>query len=445
MPTLFYRTCRFIFLCGCLVALLTACNFLPSSNPTTHTTLTPSSVPTHPIPTTVPVPPTQTSCPANGTARALVTAPLVVGNHPTIVYSAVESDTNHVATMGMLKRYDVTTGQTTLIVQLPNMMIGSAQVSSDGQWVLFTASSGQYPAPFKVEAVRMDGQGLQTLYCSGANGTISGDAWSPDQKWIVFGVNPPQAANGQTVAQIQLLNVATGSLQTVFSFSTPYAVLTVYHSWLDATHFYLLKTGPDGYTGGIYLLDITKGANQQQNDLTTVLPERFPYKSFVNSYDHSHVYINNNGCGQVGCQPPSSIAVIPALGGTPQTLWQSTKYDVTQVCPVNSHQLLLSIYNGSAFDSVDTSNNGIWVMNTDGAGLTRLIVNTTQNAGSLSGCWHTWDNASRDGSMYALLVGNAQGTSGGLAFGKLDGNSSLTTFASLAKGLVVSMVGWTTM
>lgn len=442
MRILFYSKCHFVVLCCCLVSLLAACNFIPALTSSSPAALTPSPTPTTPpTPTTAPVPPTQTSCPANGMARALVTAPLVVGDHPTIVYATTEpSADNHTVTMGMLKRYDVTTGKTAVIVQIPNRDIKDAEISPDGQWVLFDVAVNQQSTTFQLEAVRLDGQGLQTLYC----GSMGGGEWSPDQKSIAFGFSPP-STGGQNVSQIQLLDVATGNLQTVFSFSTPYAVLTVFASWLDASHLYLLKTGPDGLREGIYVLDITKGAHQQQNNLTTVLQEGAAYKGFVSSYDRSQVYVNYNGCGQVGCKPPSSIVVLPAMGGTPNTLWQSTKYNVTQVCPVNSHQLLLTIFSGSPFGSVDTSSNGIWVMNNDGTGLTRLIVNTAQNAGSLYRCSNSWNNASRDGSMYALLVENAQRTSGGLAFGKLDGSGSPTIFASISKGLVVSMVGWTTM
>ena len=52
-----------------------------------HPTATPTTSVTHAKATTVPMPPTQTSCPAQGTARAAVTAPLVLGTHQNLVYS----------------------------------------------------------------------------------------------------------------------------------------------------------------------------------------------------------------------------------------------------------------------------------------------------------------------------------------------------------------------
>src|SRR5260370_3811983 len=36
-------------------------------------------------------------------------------------------------------------------------------ISADGQWILFV--SGTASAPGRLQLVRMDGQGLQTLYC----------------------------------------------------------------------------------------------------------------------------------------------------------------------------------------------------------------------------------------------------------------------------------------
>jgi hypothetical protein len=68
----------------------------------------------------------------------MVRAPLTPGNHPVIVYMVNQTDSS----MGTLKRYDVTTGSKTVIVDIPNTSIGDAQISADGQWILFTSFAG---------------------------------------------------------------------------------------------------------------------------------------------------------------------------------------------------------------------------------------------------------------------------------------------------------------
>jgi hypothetical protein len=101
---------------------------------------------------TKPMPPTQTSCPANGQGRPAVTAPLAQGNHHTLVYVDTSSSTS------TLKSYDASTGQTTNLTSVSGSSLTDAQISMDGQYVLFI--SGR-----KLQMIRVDGQGLQTLYC----------------------------------------------------------------------------------------------------------------------------------------------------------------------------------------------------------------------------------------------------------------------------------------
>ena len=82
----------------------------------------------------------------------------------------------------------------------PKSRIGEAQISADGQWILFTADDAQGFGT-TLQLVRMDGQGLQTLYCSMSGNGVGNIQWSPDQKTVVFvdvhgfiglGVHPPQ-------------------------------------------------------------------------------------------------------------------------------------------------------------------------------------------------------------------------------------------------------------
>ena len=171
---------RFVFVLMSigLLALFTACGTPTPSTPsasaagsksgqgTTTTSTTPVSnakqpstasatTPTSVAPNTVT---TNTSCPASGSARAAVMTPMSLGNHQTIVY------TYNTPAAGILRRYDVASGQKTNIVTLPNTTISDAQISANGQFILFVAQPAS--GPVAIQMVRLDGQELQTLYCS---------------------------------------------------------------------------------------------------------------------------------------------------------------------------------------------------------------------------------------------------------------------------------------
>src|SRR5690348_11473881 len=144
----------------CFVVLLAGCGPQPVSNLNMNSISTSISQAQIQASTganskaTVPMPPTQTSCPPQGQARAAVIAPLTLGSDQNIVY------VYNTSASGILKRYDMTTGQKTTIVSLSKVVISDAQVSSDGQYVLFLSQVSGQPA---IQLVRMDGQGLQTL------------------------------------------------------------------------------------------------------------------------------------------------------------------------------------------------------------------------------------------------------------------------------------------
>jgi hypothetical protein len=126
-----------------LLILTTACSSLPggsggNSIPTPGVggpNSTPSSGNNNPG-QTVPMPQTHTNCPATNTARAAVMRPLALGSHQNLVYIYNEVPHNTSTASGHLRRYDATNGQKTNIAT-SGIQILQAQVSSDGQWVLF--------------------------------------------------------------------------------------------------------------------------------------------------------------------------------------------------------------------------------------------------------------------------------------------------------------------
>ncbi len=447
------RLRRFLPLClsGLLFMLLAACGTTPpptttGATPTPVVTQTQSNTPggtatPSPIVTTAPVPPVQTSCPSAGTARAAVLAPLALGNHPAIVYIASTPGTStSVSSSTTLYRYDVTTGAKTQILQVMNESISQTQISADGQWILFV--SGTASVSGRLQLVRMDGQGLQTLYC---DSTSSNFQWATNQKLIAF-----ESKAGST-GFVKLLRVADGSISTALSqpLNTPYAYQL--RTWLDTTRLYLTRYDTDVPPDALAILDLNKGLHQTVNDLITVV-NRQPgqFQDFDSSYDGTHVFVAHSPCAY-DCSGPGNITTEPALGGTQQPIYSNSIYSVVKVRAVTQKTLLFLVGNSSFpnQNSGDLSHNGLWTIHTDGTGLTRLTTDSAKLSTHLNAdSQYPWSNVSRDGSLFAVeqqtpqKSGNPGTTT--LLFGSLNGGTP-TTFASASAGMELSIVGWTMM
>jgi hypothetical protein len=353
---------------------------------------------------------------------------MTLGSHPTIVYIVNEGTSSHPT--GTLKRYDVVTGGKVEIVKMPGTFMVSAQISGNGQWLLFVAQTSGLS---KLQLIRMDGQYLQTLYCnSGINEVES----TPNQHLMMFAVS----ANG--TESLDLLNTTNGVLQPELAVPTSNEVIL--HTWLDSTHIYLTNTRLDQFPNIIYLLDITKGPNQHLSDLKTVFHGSFV--DFDSSYDAKYLYTAACSCGQGGNSGPGSIAVQPATGGQTHTLYSSSAYAVTSVRAVLPTTLLFTISNDGPIGSGDQSHNGLWKIHTDGTGLTRLTKDTTgQFSGLTNFSQFPWSNVSRDGSKYALgiISRNSSNFTYTLEYGSLNGGTPFV-FASITN-VQLAIVGWTTM
>ena len=447
----------------CLVFLLAACGSGGSTSstptPTGGSTPTQAKTPTPTIvPTTAPVPPTQTSCPPAGTARAWVTANLVLGKNQNIVYVVNEFPTNSV--IGTLKRYDLTTDKKTEIIKMPNASISEAALSSDGQWILFVSAMGHQN---ELQMVGMDGQGLQTLYCA-ANGSIQNVLWSANQQSVLFSASA--APDG--FAGIYLLNLANGTLQLELkpnrsnigsSFGMPI-------TWLDNTRAHIsFANFPIAPLDRLGILDTGRGPGQSISDLTTVYQDKlspssnYPCWDADSSYDGSTLFIsqctglsapNSSGSCCLGTREgPSTINTEPAAGGTQQTILTSQTLGIAVVRSISPQTLLLDIENFSMNHPINTSQNGLWKVSSNGSGLTRLTTEGKGQSTTLNQYTQLpWSNVSRDGSMYAFETSNSGSVTYPytftLLFGSLSGGAP-TTFASIADGTQLSIVGWTTM
>lgn len=433
-----------------------------TASPTAGKTATPSGKPTTSVSggtSTVSMPATQTSCPASqDQGRAAVMRELSLGSHPSIAYIFNEG-TADAPSFAELKRYDVASGSKTVIVHLPQTNISSAQVSADGQWLLFVSDVFQ-PGPdggvAQLQLVRMDGQGLQTLFCA-PRWTVRGVQWSPDQKFIVFSL---VLVPGDL--RLFLLNLATGTVQTELS-STDMNYGYLARTWPNTTWVYVVGVPVDASSPqeSLYLLDTGKGPDQHQQSLQQVIPPTQPAYCWDFDSDYEATRLVTSSCTESSPagpttqgvqQGPSSITVQSITGGSAHTTFTSPTLAITQVRLLGSKSskllLIMENQNFGTSVSVDTSQNGLWQINTDGSGLTRLTSESAVDESTFNRfSQYPWSNVSLDGKMYALQVTQIHGTDPitNLVFGSLDGGPA-TSFAFAHVGTeMVEVAGWTTM
>ena len=394
---------------------------------------------------TVQMPPTQTSCPTNGTARAAVLRPVKLGSHQTIVYVYNEVPLNTTIAFGHLKLYDVTTGQKSVLVT-SGLSIENAQVSADGQWVLFLSQvdpRGDRQHDSMLQLIRIDGQGLQTLYCLPAAkySRPANIQWSTDQKSVLISTD-----DNTSTSTVTLLNLATGKLNTELKITDQnyeYNVLT----WLDYTRAYIVRSGRFGPVPPIVLsiLDTAKYNNPNGSNLKKVLEHsiRFSYLSLDSSYNAKQLFVSY--CLMVGANQPfdTTISVGPAAGGTQKTIYhQAPSICVQQLRAVAPQTLLMTVE--SVNSHTNAYNNQLWKMKPDGSGRT-VLFDLPKNATTYNMNVYTqfpWSNVSREDGMYTLQTTNQNNMLQTLVFGSLKGGNP-TQFAYTSRGSV-DIVGWTT-
>ena len=374
-----------------------------------------------------------TACPAAGKARAAVLTPATAGNHRAIVYSDEPSGPGP----SSLIRYDVATAAKAEIVKA---QIIEAQVSPDGHWIAVVTGMSNQPT---LQLIRTDGQSLQTIFCGQTNGRIRRILWSRDQKSIFLSV---ATESGPPI--VDRLDLNKGTLLTEVrnnSLSTDYVPL----SWVDANRM-LLAGRPIGPGPGLDLriLDLSRGGNQQTSDLPSVL------SSSAECFDADNIGITvytsecNGAFSDAGggtLRGPSTISAQSVSGGQKRVVFTSTTMAVTQMRAAGPDQLLLIVNNQDPAKSSAASMNGLWKVNTDGSGLTRLAASGGKQVQFAAYTQSPESNVSMDASMYAFqsysLVGKPPSYS--LVVGSIGGGQA-TTIASRADGGLLLVVGWTT-
>jgi hypothetical protein len=185
---------------------------------------------------------------------------------------------------------------------------------------------------------------------------------------------------------------------------------------------------------GLFLLDIQRGVSQHETDLKQVAPLDHSCDSFDTSFDLKQLLVDTCTSPQTG---PSTIMAQSVSNGTIQTLYSSSTLAVTTIRAISTTTFLFLVENLSG----DTSQNGLWKMNTGGSGITRLS-NDTDNAQSLCPySQYAWSNVSRDGMLYALESYEPQTNTYGMYYGSLSGGDPVQ-FASIT-GTQLFLVGWT--
>lgn len=348
-------------------------------------------------------------------------------------YQAVPSATS-------LIRYDLVTGKTTTLVQpSSDSVIVDATLSPDKQWLLLRVAT-QNPQKIEFQVIRTDGSMLQTVYESCSSGASFGglDAWSPNGREIAF--PDPAAGLIDPAVSLSVLDLTSGKLQRFF---LPGTDSTRYQPafWADNQHLLVKRSdGPNPSRVAIDLLDISKGVNQRASSLAqiTSLPmfcgNIAPGGNGSQLFSSSCTAFNGNCQGQQ-VQGPSSVSMLPALGGATRTIYSSQSRAVTAIAAASSSSLLIYIENTTG----DRSQDGLWKINTDGSGLTRL---TTTNALACQYNRYVYPltQISSNGARYALLY--MDGGEQKLIVGSLAGGSPTTIIAhQLASSNVLVLAG----
>lgn len=405
--------------------------------------------------TTQPMPPTLTSCPAPGAARAMVSRTLAPGHHQDLVFS----------TGAELERYDTSAGRTTTILQARGGSLDEAQLSADGTWLLFENQVGNQNA---IQAIRLDGQGLQTLHCAPAGQSIFGLSWSPDQQTLAFDEGSPfDGPHGPSgAANTELLQVKTGKLETALiqpvyvpNQDNQHGYLPFY--WLDNTHLYMQDyircCVGDNPPIHLYVLNTGQGTNQHPGNLGqgTTISSGFIQQAAL-SPDRGTLLQTSCTCGFNLWRGPSPITEQPATGGGSRTIYTDSANAITNIAAIDANDLLVVISNTEG----DLSQNGLWRLNLVTHQRVHLMPNHLNSQASFLfnlGTGSTWANIARDGSMYAvkMLTYASDGlhTTSSLFVGSLQGKG---TAVNIYTGAPVSLqntlpqpdafiVGWTEM
>ncbi len=374
--------------------------------------ITSTSAPTGIAATATSTPATAATPTCNTPYRATMT-PLPQATGPAIFYMTGMGGYQAVPSATSLIRYDLATGkQTTLVAPSDKSGISDVSLSPDKQWLLFsTYMQNQNQSSTKLQLIRTDGSMLQTLYESCSGFFAPGLAWSPNEQLVAF-ANPNAGVN--------VLDLTTGQMQTFLSNTAPFSVLP--SSWINNQQLLVKQNNNTRYT--MYLLDVSKGVNQQIGNFTAIASIPMLCGNFALSDDGTQLFSSsctpfNSNCQGGQVQGPSSVSVQSPIEHKSTIIYSSPNRAVTAIHPVSTSSLLIYIENTTG----DLSQDGLWKINTNGSGLTRL---TTTNAlpCQYGQAAYPFTQIASDSQSYALLYFDGGGQK--LVTGSLAGGSHTT-------------------
>jgi len=422
------------FLGCCLVLLLAACGQSASVLTTSTVEAFHATNNVQKQVATALMPPTQTRCPTNVPGPPTVFIPLALGSLQILVYSYNASGS------ASLKRFDTSTGTKTTIVSLTHgAAIYYAQLSTNGQFILFAVKYAHFA---ELQMVRLDGQGLQTLYCAepvnGLPNFIENALWSPNQQLTVFEEENPSGGPGAPV--VKLYNLLTGAVQTYITPGTRFGYAP--RQWLNNTEVYMTGAYESQIAApaNVFILNIAKGTNQQNNTIKIAGIQGYNWEMNL-STDGRKLLLSQCADTPDLTDPiaPSIISSQNAAGGVLNSIYISHVFAVTQVRVINSNTLLMVLGGKFGGDPQD----GLWKMNMNGTGLVHL----TQDGRLLSDTHTTWASVSRNGRLYATIGYDYTGDGNTLPYkvlyGSLNGGAT-TQIALTNRGESAAIVGWTT-
>ncbi len=444
----------------CLLLVLTACS-QQSGNATTPG-MSPTTTTSTPSPTAAAV--VQT-CPAQATARAAIMPPLPPGNHPNIVYVS-QSDNGSI-----LKRYDVNTGSThTILSTNGTETILKANISPDGQWVLLVANLQNQLA---IQLVRVDGQHLQTLYCTPTQMDMDSALLSPNQHFLVF--NQVQDEN---ISTLYLLNLTTGQLHTELSPLQPgYPDLAQAQlqipavSILSSSSFssrttsnrktssftpwpskhYLIYIPMKWSNNSIYLIGTVKATGALPHQLALLKDINKDVTQQATNLQAITAPFSDNGCQDYDVTPDNQQLVCSAYTlmppATPSTIMMrsitATSFHSVYSQPLGGRIVARTLSNSTLIFILDKPIGppSLWKINLDGSSLTQLLTTPTPDL-DLSFAYASYlprSITSPDGNQYALTISNLSSNAQSLVFGSLSGGTA-KTFASGTNSFLLA--GW---
>lgn len=375
------------------------------------------------------LPAVASGCPASGQARNAVLPPIsqastdVQTRQQEVVY--VQQTEVQAGSADALMSYNAETGMTTRIKVLPDVNVSSAQISPDGQWIVFVASSAHQS---QLQLLRIDGSLLQTLYCMPTSNptdpSIQAIHWSPysyyDSARLLFTATPD--------TQIYQLFLYNGTLHHERTLPPDDQIV----GWRDAHHVYLRK---DTMSSALYQIAVSDEKTTVKSSLQVVAPTD-------NSSCDAYAVGTQTGVQSVTyiSHCASSISIL----GAERPFFDSPSMALSQFCLADSTLLAVS----NAKHPSASLPNGLWSIDTKKTlpqpkllaqidrNQYRPILNTSSQ--------DSWSNVSRNGHFYALKLQSVGDTGDTiLALGSLTGGTS-QNIVTAPTGAYLSLVGWTT-